>query len=262
MICLLVSSKTMGIPKRTVSISYSAPLLLQQATVLHKTLGGLSLPAIEKMMHVSANLAVKTKHTIDQWSPEGVTPAWMSFQGDVYKGLEAESFTSDDFIFAQKCAATISGLYGILRPLDLVSPYRLEIGYKLAVSHHKNLYAFWNDSIVRTLPLLQHDAEPIINLSSEEYIKAIRPYVNQNRIITPWFMQIKDGTPVFQAIHAKIGRGTMMRWIIKNRITDAAQLRYFCEDRYTFDAALSTPIKPVFTRLFIAVGSIERSPTA
>jgi cytoplasmic iron level regulating protein YaaA (DUF328/UPF0246 family) len=262
MICLLVSSKTMGTAKKAVSVSCSAPLLIREATVLHGKLKSLSLPAIEKLMHVSANLAVVTKHTIDEWSPEGETPAWLSFQGDVYKGLKAESFTNDDFVFAQKCAATISGLYGILRPLDLVTPYRLEIGYKLAVSHHKNLYAFWNDSIVRTLPHLQDDAQPIINLSSEEYIKAIRPYVNQNRIITPWFMQIKDGAPVFQAIHAKIARGTMMRWIIKNRITNAAQLRHFCEDRYTFDAALSTPSKPVFTRLFIAVGSIERSPTA
>lgn len=262
MICLLVSSKTMGTAKKAVSVACSAPLLIQEATVLHEKLKSLSLPATEKLMHVSAKLAVVTKHKIDEWSPEGTTPAWLSFQGDVYKGLKAETLTNDDFMFAQKCAATISGLYGIVRPLDLVTPYRLEIGYKLAVSHHKNLYAFWNDSIVRTLPHLQDDAQPIINLSSEEYIKAIRPYVNQNRIITPWFMQIKDGAPVFQAIHAKIARGTMMRWIIKNRITNAAQLRHFCEDRYTFDAALSTPSKPVFTRLFIAVGSIERSPTA
>lgn len=260
MICLLVSSKTMNVAQTTLKLPTSTPLFIDKAALLQKKVSPLSLKDMQRIMHVSKNLATATKQRMQDWTTDGPTPAWLSFQGDVYKGLQAETFTEDDFIFAQQCAATISGLYGIVRPLDLVAPYRLEIGYKLPYRNSKNLYEFWGDHIAQALPKLQDKTQKIINLSSEEYIKAIRPYVASERIITPWFMQIKDGTPEFQAIHAKIARGSVMRWIVKNRISDANKLTQFSEDRYRYDQQLSTPQKPVFTREFIPVATAQSSP--
>lgn len=238
------------------NLPLSKPLLIKNAELLQRKLLKLSALDIQKVMHVSEKLANSTKKRIADWTPDGSTPAWPSFQGDVYKGLKADTFSGEDFEFAQNNAATISGLYGILRPLDAVSPYRLELGYKLLVSKYKNLYDFWGDSIVKSLPQLQDPNQKIINLSSEEYIKAIKPYIDQGRIITPWFMQVKNGVPEFQAVHAKNARGSLMHWIIKNRITDHTKLVAFNQDRYKFSPALSTQEKPVFTRKFIPVSKV------
>lgn len=231
----------------------SDPLFLEQANHLQKQVCNLSTKDIQKLMHVSPALSEATKQRMRDWRSDGKTPAWLSFQGDVYKGLRADTFDISDFDFAQKHAATLSGLYGILRPLDGVSPYRLEMGYRLHTTKHNDLYEFWGKTIASSLPQLLDEEQPIINLASEEYMKSIKPYVTKDRIITPWFMQIKDGVPVFQAVHAKNARGSFMRWIIKNRISSTSDFRDFAEDRYQFDEGLSTVQKPVFTRLFIPV---------
>jgi hypothetical protein len=195
-------------------------------------------------MHLSPALAKATHERIQNWNPADGTPAWYTFVGDVYKGLKIEEFSKEDVAFAQKHMATISGLYGLVRPLDTIHPYRLELMYRLSGKGYKNLYAFWGDKIAQTIT----KNEPVINLASEEYIKVLRPYLPEGQIITPWFMQTKNRQPDFQVIHAKIARGAMARYIAKNRINKPADLQKFNYNGYHYDKTASTPTKPVFIR--------------
>ncbi len=226
------------------SIPTTTPQFLTEAEKLHTILAKKTPEALQKIMHISPTLAQATHERITAWKAEDGTPAWYTFVGDVYKGLKIEQFVEQDLAFAQKHMGTISGLYGIVRPLDLIHPYRLELMYKLSGKGFRNLYEFWSDRIANIIP----EDEPVINLASEEYIKVLRPYLPKEQIITPWFMQLKDGKPVFQAIHAKIARGTMARWIAKNQINQVIGLKKFDLNGYTYLEDLSTPTKPVFIR--------------
>ncbi len=249
MISLLVSSKTMEPRECPYNVELSTPVFLEDATQLDETLKNYSPLQLKRLMHISPKLAEATRERIQTWGTAPLTPAWYSFIGDVYKGLQIETFTEKEVEFAQQHMGTLSGLYGFLRPLDQIHPYRLELGYKLKGKGFKNLYEFWGNRITKHLP----PNEPIINLSSEEYIKVIQPHVKDGRIITPWFMQIKNGKPEFQAIHAKIARGMMARWICKNRIDEPSTLTSFAEERYIYSPELSTPTTPTFVREFIPV---------
>lgn len=230
-------------------IEKSQPVFSEQAKLIDSVLKSKSPRQLQKLMHISPKLAEATYNRIQQWGEVALTPAWYTFVGDVYKGLQIEKFTKDELEFAQEHMATLSGLYGLLRPLDLIHPYRLELGYKLSGKGFRDLYDFWGDLVAQQIA----GRGPIINLSSEEYIKVVRPHVHENDIITPWFMQVKHGEPEFQAIHAKIARGAMARWISKNRIKDPLRLSEFAEDRYSYSKELSTPQSPTFTREFIPV---------
>lgn len=251
---LLVSSKTMQPRNAPQGMDVSSPHFIKDATFLHDILSKKNPAQLQRLMHISAKLANTTVTTIKQWKPQGGTPAWYTFIGDVYKGLEIEQFNTSMLEFAQQHCYTISGLYGLLRPLDLVQPYRLELSYKLNGKNFKNLYEFWGNRLTKHLP----ENEVIINLSSEEYIKVIRPYVNAKRIITPWFYQLKDGKPEFQAVHAKNARGAMARWICAKQITDPLKLSEFCEDRYVYSEELSRPNAPAFIRDFIPVAELRK----
>jgi uncharacterized protein len=220
------------------------PRFLSEAKLLNAELNKLSEKQLQELMHISPTLSTQVKQRIFEWKSEDGTPAWCTFVGDVYKGLKANEFTKADIDFAQKHCGTISGLYGIVRPLDLINPYRLELMYKLSGNGFKNLYEFWGDKIAQTIP----KDEPVINLSSEEFIKTLRPYLKKDQIITPHFLQTKNGKPDFQVIHAKIARGTMCNWIVKNRINDPEKLKNFAEDGYKYAPDLSFPLKPSFLR--------------
>lgn len=245
MLSLLVSSKTMESRECPFDIQTTKPIFLDKAQLLDEQLKKLSSLQIKRLMHVSPKLAEATRERIGVWGEVEKTPAWYTFVGDVYTGLKIREFTKDDLEFAQKHLGTLSGLYGILKPLDLIHPYRLELGYKLKGKGFKNLYDFWGDSIAQTIP----KGEDVINLASEEYIKVLRPYLKEEQIITPWFMQLKNGKPDFQAVHAKMARGAMARWISKNRINDPDRLKEFDLNGYTFSHELSSLQKPTFTRL-------------
>jgi len=244
MISLLVSSKTMQPSNCPYDVPTSIPLYLKEAEILDEYLKQLSPLQLKRLMHLSPALADTTKQRVMSWGGLKKTPAWYTFVGDVYKGLKINTFTKEDLDFAQEHLATLSGLYGILRPLDIIHPYRLELGYKLKGRGFNNLYDFWTDKIALTIPL----GESVINLASEEYMKVLRPYLPKSQIITPWFMQLKNGKPDFQAIHAKIARGTMGRWICNHKVNDPSQLKNFNYSGYSFQADLSGPSKPVFTR--------------
>lgn len=230
----------------TGSSIYQAPIYLEQAGELARYVNNMSTKDIAKCMKISDIMADKTKKQFSAWSlgPESTLPAIDIFLGDIYSGLQSATFSEKDRNYANKHLIILSGLYGGLRALDNICPYRLEMGYRLPDEPYKNLYKFWSDSISKLLP----ENGAIINVSSEEYTKAVLPYVDENRVITPRFMTIspKTGQPTFVVVHAKIARGAFARWLIQTQVQDNARLREFDLLGYKFDDVLSTPESPVF----------------
>lgn len=222
------------------------PLLLDKSTELAMYISHLSYEQIMKIMHVSESLAKKTLQLLQNWSssPIDQTTAIDSFIGDVYSGLQVKDFSVEDREYADATMWILSGLYGLIRPLDGIYPYRLEMGYSFPDSDFKNLYAFWGDTIANQLP----KEGVIVNLSSVEYSKVITPYVEKSRIVTPIFLTVNQKThiPIFTAVHAKIARGAFAHWLIKNRITDPTHFSDFSDLGYIYDKTTSTPLSPVF----------------
>lgn len=221
------------------------PTLLVHARELARYVADLSPVVIARSMHVSDAVAVKTKDRMQAWSERAPgLPAIDAFLGDIYSGLQAASFSPADRAYANQHLYILSGLYGVLRALDIVVPYRLEMGYRLPKVQYSNLYKFWGERIAALLPQNQ----TIYNLSAVEYTKAVLPYMKQSQIITPKFMTVspKTGEPVFVVVHAKIARGAFARWLIQNRIENVERLREFAELNYVYNQALSTTVQPVF----------------
>jgi uncharacterized protein len=254
MITFLVSSKTMFKKDVGLKLSVSEPKFLQEAKVLNAELLKLNVEDLQKLMHISENLAKEVRAKIETWGDAKTEawPAWLYFSGDVYRGLSAETLDTGDLEWAQNKLWTLSGLYGIARPLDLIKPYRLEAAFKLKVDGKDNLYDFWGDKIVQEI-----SEEVVVNLSSEEYIKLIRKHY-RGKIITPLFLQDRESGVKFEAVHAKVARGMMARWIIKNRIDDPLKLKEFAEDGYFFDKERSSELETVFIRRAEGVMKIVR----
>jgi len=197
-------------------------------------------------MHISPALAAKTQELIAGWTtePSALTAALDSFVGDIYSGLQASSFTESDREYANTHLRILSGLYGILRPLDGIAPYRLEMAYKIPGAPFASLYEFWGKKIAETLP----NSGTIINVSSVEYTQAVLPYVEAARVVTPRFLTINPATnePTFVVVHAKIARGAFAHWLIVNRVEALSALRDFADIGYHYDTEASTPQEPVF----------------
>ena len=176
----------------------------------------------------------------------------LAFNGDVYHGLEAATFTERDFTHAQKVFRILSGLYGVLRPLDLMMPYRLEMGSKVNNERGKDLYSFWRDDVTKLLSADVEDspgANVLINLASNEYFGAVDTDGLGHRVISPAFLDSKDGGPhKIVSFFAKRARGSMSQWLIKNRVTTIKAISDFDGMGYRFDSDQSTPDRPVFTR--------------
>ena len=205
-------------------------------------------------MGISQNLSEINWERFQSWTsdygPNTAREAFFSFNGDTYNGLEAESLTEKDIIFAQDNTRILSGLYGLLKPLDLMLPYRLEMGTRLDNKKGKNLYEFWGSRIAMHISkeLNEHEHKVIINCASNEYFKSISNNSLEAEIITPEFKEIKNGNIKMISFYAKKARGMMARYIIENRINNVKGILSFNEDGYSLDASLSTEIKPVFTR--------------
>lgn len=244
MIILLHSSKTMRrpMPQHTPQ----SPVLVDEAQKLAAYVQTLSPAELSTVMHVSPGLAAKTQQLYKQWTtaPKSQSVAIDSFVGDIYSGLRASDLTAKDRAYAQNHLRILSGLYGILRPLDGIMPYRMELAYRLPAKPYNNLYEYWGSAIAHQLP----DDLPILNLAAVEYSKTVTPYVAVERIITPRFLTVdaKTGEPTFVVVHAKIARGAFARWAIQQRISDPAQLSRFAEIGYQYDGAASTLAEPVF----------------
>src|SRR5690606_39059865 len=178
-----------------------------------------------------------------KFTPENAKQALLAFKGDVYTGLAAEDFSEEDFDFAQQHLRMLSGLYGLLRPLDLMQPYRLEMGTKLANPRGKDLYAFWGERISEWLnAALQAQGDQILlNLASNEYFSAVKRKTLQARVIDVDFKDLKNGQYKIISFYAKKARGLMARYVIKERIQNPDRLRDFDYDGYRFSAADSTP---------------------
>lgn len=255
MITVLVSSKTMVKKDVGLKLSMSEPRFLAEAQTLNAELLKFSRKDLQKLMHISENLAKEVEAKIKAWegSEEEIWPAWLYFSGDVYRGLVAETLDKEDFEWAQNKVWTLSGLYGITRPLDMIKPYRLEAAFKLKVGGKKNLYDFWGNKIAREI-----SDGVVVNLSSEEYIKLIRPHFN-GKIVTPLFLQDRVSGVKFEAVHAKVARGMMARWIVRNKINEPLKLRDFAEDGYIYDEERSAELEPVFVRKAEGVMKIKKT---
>lgn len=197
-------------------------------------------------MKLSAPLADKTHHLLTTWTanPERQTPAIDSFRGDMYSGLRAADFTTYDRRYANDHFYILSGLYGILRALDCIAPYRLEMSYHLPDAPYQNLYKFWGNKLAEQIP----NNSTIINLSATEYTKALLPHVAPERVITPQFLtrDPRSHEPKFVAIHAKIARGALAHYLIVRHAVSPDELVGFHDLGYHFDATASTPDQPVF----------------
>jgi len=227
---------------------------MTQAQKLGVCLASLKLKEIQSIMGVSASLAQEIMITSNGWPSAKVQgSALHSFRGDVFSGLQVASFDKKDLAYADQHLKIISGLYGLLRPLDAVAPYRLEMGYKLTREPYTSLYKFWGDSLARLLP----EGEAIVNLTSLEYGRAIVPYLDKSLVISPRFYtynaRTRKNTSV--AVHSKIARGAFAHWLITQRITKGSELVNFDEIGYRYEAPLSTPLAPAFVcREFMGKG--------
>lgn len=205
-------------------------------------------------MGISDKLAGLNAARFAEWhtpfTPENAKPAVQAFQGDVYLGLEAETFSDDDNAFAQQHLRILSGLYGLLRPLDLIQPYRLEMGTKLANPAGKDLYAFWKDTLTEALDraVAESGTPVLVNLASNEYFKAIDAKRLEARVITPVFKDEKNGQLKIISFYAKKARGLMSAWMIRQRLDDPEGLKEFDVAGYRFNATLSEGDTLVFTR--------------
>lgn len=245
MYILIHSSKTMRPPAEGLPAA-ERPVLIAKTNELAEYLKSLTPSQIAKTMKISDKLATTTHELIAGWTDNTARqrPAVDSFLGDIYSGLQAASWTSDDRHYADKTLRILSGLYGILRPLDGIYPYRLEMGYRLPGDRFKNLYDFWGDSVAATIPR----NETIINLAAVEYSKLVTKYHNPQLVVTPEFLTVNPKThePGFVVVHTKIARGAFASWLIRNSIASAGDILKFNELNYRYDKKLSTPGRPVF----------------
>ena len=225
---------------------------LNEAQQLNKLLKKKSAKALSELMHISPNLGQLNYERNQDWAipftAENARPAIYAFSGDVYRGLDAYTIPTSKLETLQNSVRIISGLYGLLNPLDLVQPYRLEMGTKLPVGKAKNLYEFWRKKVTAALNEELKVGELFVNLASQEYFKAIDVKALKVPVIHIDFKEFKNGQYKTIAIFAKLARGYMTRHIIDNVVDTVDGLKTFTTDGYAFDANLSTDTKLVFTR--------------
>ena len=207
---------------------------LEETNYLVKELRNYTVGEIENMMKLSYNLALLNWQRFQDWNSDGVGQALFMFKGDVYKGLKAETLTNNELDFAQENLRILSGLYGLLKPKDLIYPYRLEMGTKLKTKIGSNLYKFWDDRLHNALKSELEKDEEIINLASEEYSKAIQINKFNNPVITPVFKDFKNGKLKVISFFAKKARGEMVNFIITNKINKSDNLKSFSNLGYQF----------------------------
>lgn len=235
---------------------YTLPDYLDYSQQLINELQKLSVDEIAGMMKLSKNLANLNKERYMEWEkPESADEPYSkqaayAFQGDVFQGWQPETLSEEDMMFAQENVRILSGLYGILRPLDLMKPYRLEMGTKFGINGKNNLYEYWQETITNGLnkKMEENGDRYLINLASNEYFKAIDTSKLNAEIITPVFKDNKNGEYRVISFFAKKARGMMTRFVIENRIQDPEQLKLFESEGYYYDDELSQGNTIVFTR--------------
>ncbi|MES9901953.1 MAG: peroxide stress protein YaaA, partial [Sedimenticola sp.] len=247
-------AKTLDYDTPAQTATFTRPAYLKESQQLVGQLRQLSALDIAEMMKVSMKIAELNFDRFEAWKRpftlKNSKQALLAFKGDVYSGLNAADFSEDDLVFAQDHLRILSGLYGLLRPLDLMQPYRLEMGRKLETACGNTLYKFWGEALTRGLnKVLSGQKRPVlINLASNEYFKAVKPELLEGQLINPVFKERKGETYKIIGIHAKKARGLMSRFVIKNRLEDPYVLKDFAEWGYCYTPALSDERDWVFTR--------------
>lgn len=254
MLVVLSPAKNLDYESPLPTKDYSQPRLLEYAQELVDRCQSLSPQDLSSLMKISDKLAGLNAARFAEWhqpfSPDNARPAVFAFDGDVYAGLQAEKMSAETITFAQEHLRILSGLYGVLRPLDLMQPYRLEMGTKLDTARGKNLYEFWGNVITDVLneDLKAINSSILVNLASNEYFSSVEPKNLNAEVITPVFKDEKNGQYKVISFWAKKARGAMARYIMKEQITDKAGLKKFSANGYRFNAEQSTETEFVFQR--------------
>lgn len=254
MLALISPAKTLDYESALPTDVHTLPRLLEHSQELINVSRKLSAADIANLMSVSEKIAKLNVERFNDWQPElsfsNARQALFAFKGDVYTGLDAYALNDQHIAYAQQHLRMLSGLYGLLRPLDLMMPYRLEMGTKLKNPRGHNLYEFWGDNITQLInaDLQQANSELLVNLASDEYYKAVKPGKIKAEIIKPVFLDQKNGKYKVISFYAKKARGLMARYIVEHQLNQAEDLKSFNVEGYYFDAESSLQGELVFKR--------------
>lgn len=254
MLAVISPAKKLDFETPPTTKKHTQPAFIDDAATLAAKACGLSRAKLKSLMGISDDLADVNYRRFQAFKPpftlDNAKQAALAFAGDTYVGLDAPTLKADDLQYAQGHLRILSGLYGLLRPLDLIQPYRLEMGSKFPVDGKANLYEFWNGRIAEAInaATAKQQDRTLINLASNEYIKAVDRKALAGPVITPVFKEVRDGQAKVLGFVAKRARGTMARWIIENRIDDPERLKEFDAAGYQYRPELSKGENWVFTR--------------
>lgn len=255
MLVLISPAKIQNFKPQSVTEQYTLPEFLKQSEQLIQLIKELSTSELAKLLDINSNL---TQLNIDRYfnwhlpfSPQNAKQAVLTFDGEAFRGLNAKTFSSDDFDYAQSHLRILSGLYGVLRPLDLIQPYRIDVSSKLQNPKGADLYAFWKEKVSASVLKAMKNGDKqefILNLMSKEYLKTLDLKHKKVKVIDVEFYEMKDDKYKQIVIYTKKARGLMAQYVIKNRIEDIEDLKGFNDENYWFSPQMSTENKLVFTR--------------
>lgn len=242
----------------------TTPQFQKEAQALVSVARGLDVAQLQKLMGLSESLAVLNRDRFATFSDDAATPdarpAALAFAGDTYVGLEARTLSDDDMAYAQDHLRILSGLYGVLRPMDVIQAYRLEMGSRLATRRGKSLYDWWGDRIAVSLNQTAEatGSTSLINCASQEYFGAVDMDALQIPVVTPVFLEDRDGVTKTVSFFAKKARGAMARFVVQNRVRDLAGVREFEVGGYRLDSDRSSDMAPVFIRPYPEAAAAQR----
>jgi len=252
MLTVISPAKKLDFEGVALKFDATEPAYQADAYSLSRTARRLSVAKLQKLMSISPALAklnqARFKDFAEAPTPEQVKPAALAFNGDTYTGLQADTFTADELAYAQDHLRILSGLYGLLRPMDNIQPYRLEMGSRLATRRGKTLYQYWGARIAEAIN--EVESETLLNCASVEYFSAVKPEALTPKVITPVFMEERDGDAKIVSFFAKKARGMMARYVMQNQINTPEGIKSFDHGGYAFQPADSTPTKLIFTRAY------------
>lgn len=255
MLAIISPAKTLDFESKLATRKHSDPAFIADSNHLIERLRTLAPHEVSSLMNISDNLGDLNYQRYQDWQPDfsdrkAARPAVLAFKGDVYLGLQAEELSERDFTWAQKHVRILSGLHGLLRPLDRIRPYRLEMGTPLKTDRGRNLYDYWGCKVTQSLneAIVAQKQKVLINLASKEYYAVLQPEHIDARIINVHFREMKNGQYKFLSFFAKKARGLMTRFMIENRIASLKSLKSFDLDGYKFNEPMSERDNWVFTR--------------
>ena len=254
MLALISPAKKLDTENEPPLGDFTVPQLLDNSEELVDTVKGLGKGRLKALMNLSDALTDLNHDRFERYAtpftPNNAKQAVFMFRGDTYVGLDADTLTKDDLTYAQHHLGILSGLYGVLRPLDLIQPYRLEMGSKLSTQRGKDLYAFWGSRLTDACNEVtaSHDNRTVVSLASKEYVGAIQPQDLAGPFVTCHFKEMREGVPRTIGLVAKKARGRMARFMVQNRVENGDDLKGFGEDGYAFAAELSSDEDLVFVR--------------